>query len=86
MSIRLIVFLLFGLLCSNSEAQQQQKFLIRTGKIFDSESGQFKQGLSIVVVNAKIEGVKAEKDLTAEEKNYSLIDLSNYAVLPGLID
>ena len=67
-------------------AQEPQKFLIRTGKLFDSETGLFKSGVSILVVNSKIESLKSDKDLTAEEKKYSLIDLSNYAVLPGLID
>ncbi len=69
------------------KAQENQKFLILTGKLFDSELGQFKKGMSILVNDSRIEAVKPEKDVTAEEKkNYKLIDLLQYTVLPGLID
>ena len=65
----------------------QEKFLIKAGKLFDSEAGEFKTGMVILVSNNTIDAVKPEKDITdAEKKNYSVIDLSSYAVLPGLID
>ncbi|MEP6616729.1 MAG: amidohydrolase family protein [Ginsengibacter sp.] len=80
----LLFFLIFPLVLG---AQEAHKFLIRAGKLFDSESGQFKTGQSIFVNNGKIESVKSEKDiLPAERTDYQLIDLSKYAVLPGLID
>lgn len=69
------------------KAQGSEKILIKTGKLFDSETGQFKTGISILVNNSIIEAVKPDKDLTAaERKDYTLIDLSMYTVLPGLID
>src|SRR5687768_15991620 len=69
------------------KAQGSEKILIKTGKLFDSETGQFKTGISILVNNSIIEAVKPDKDVTAaERKDYTLIDLSMYTVLPGLID
>ncbi|MCW3075061.1 MAG: amidohydrolase [Flaviaesturariibacter sp.] len=80
-------FLLFLFLSISLQAQQSQKYLIKAGKLFDSESGQFKTGLSILVNANKIEAVKPDKEVSeTEKKEYVLIDLSNYTVLPGLID
>jgi len=82
-----LFLLLFVFISFATSAQDNKKFLIRAGKLFDSESGQFKTGMSILVNDGKIEAVKPVKNVTAEEeKNYELIDLSKYAVLPGLID
>lgn len=62
-------------------------YRIKTGSLFDSETGTFKKGLSVLVRGANIEAVKTEAELTDAEKNeYSLIDLSAYTLLPGLID
>jgi imidazolonepropionase-like amidohydrolase len=81
----LLVYLFF--LPSLLYAQQSGNYLIKTGKLFDSEAGIFKTGMYILVKQAHIEAIKSEKELTSEEKkNHQLIDLSNYAVLPGLID
>jgi len=66
--------------------QQKQQYLIKTGKLFDSETAEFKSGLVILVTGNIIDTVKAEKDLTANEKKYTVIDLSKSTVLPGLID
>lgn len=85
----LFSFLFFSVLLNAQElrAQDNTKYLIKAGKLFDSETGQFKIGMCILVNNTKIEAVKLEKDITiAEQKDYVLIDLSKYAVLPGLID
>ncbi|HEY1200297.1 MAG TPA: amidohydrolase family protein [Niastella sp.] len=69
------------------KAQDNPRFLIKAGKLFDSETGQFKTGMSILVNGSAIEAVKADKELTAREQGaYQLIDLSRYTVLPGLID
>lgn len=68
-------------------AQPPDKFLIRTGQLFDSESGEFKSGLCILVNGNLIEAVKPAKEITdVEAGSYKLIDLSKYTVLPGLID
>lgn len=68
-------------------AQENQKFLIRAGKLFSSETGEFKTGMAILVNGNRIEAVKESTTLTADElKNYTLIDLSKHTVLPGLID
>jgi imidazolonepropionase-like amidohydrolase len=67
--------------------QQATSFLIRAGKLFDSETGTFKAGMVLLVNNQKIEAVKTEAELTGGEKSgRQVIDLSAYAVLPGLID
>jgi imidazolonepropionase-like amidohydrolase len=68
-------------------AQTNGKYLVRAGSLFDSETGQFKEGMAILVNDHKITAVKPGKDVSAEEqKAYQLIDLSEYTVLPGLID
>jgi imidazolonepropionase-like amidohydrolase len=83
--VSLLLITLFSL--SSSAQQTPSKFLIKAGKIFNSETGEFKTGMSILVTGNRIDTVKAEKDVSAEEKkNYQLIDLSAYTVLPGLID
>jgi len=70
----LFVITQFALLLA---AQEKQKFLSKAGKLVNSEAGEFKTGMVILVSNNMIDTVKAEKDLTAaEKKNYSLIDLS----------
>jgi imidazolonepropionase-like amidohydrolase len=68
-------------------AQTNGKYLIRAGRMFDSETGQFKDGMTILVDGDKIVAVKSSKEVSEqEEKDYKLIDLSSYTVLPGLID
>jgi len=68
-------------------AQPNKSYLIKTGKLFDSESAQFKSGLDILVARGHIEDVKPDASVTDEErKKYTLIDLSAYTVMPGLID
>jgi imidazolonepropionase-like amidohydrolase len=66
---------------------RSQSFLIRAGKLFNSETGEFQKGMVILVSGNRIDTVKAEKNVTAAEKEkYQLVDLSAYTVLPGLID
>ncbi|MDB5029478.1 MAG: amidohydrolase [Mucilaginibacter sp.] len=68
-------------------AQTDKVYLIKTGRLFDSEVAQFKTGLDIIVKNGRIDDVKADKDIpTAEREKYTLIDLSAFTILPGLID
>jgi imidazolonepropionase-like amidohydrolase len=81
--------LLFLLLLSGQLifAQTNSKYLIRAGRLFDSETGQFRDSMVILVDNNKISAVKASKEVTGQdEKDYQIIDLSQYTVLPGLID
>lgn len=82
--------LLFGLLLLPLGLTAQEKvslYLIRTGKLFDSETGEFKKGMVILVKDEKIDGVRTEAELTeAEKAGREVVDLSAYAVLPGLID
>jgi imidazolonepropionase-like amidohydrolase len=63
-----LFLLLFVFISFATHAQENKKFLIRAGKLFDSESGQFKTGMSILVNDGKIEAVKPVKNVTAEEK------------------
>ncbi|HTR29042.1 MAG TPA: amidohydrolase family protein [Puia sp.] len=82
-------FLLFLLLicCQSVLAQTGGKYLIRAGSLFDSEAGQFREGMAIMIDNNKITAVRPFKELSGQQKqDYQLIDLSEYAVLPGLID
>ena len=68
-------------------AQQEMKTLIKAGKLFNSETGKFQSDIGIVVSNNEIEIVKLFKEFSEEEKkDYKIIDLSKYTVLPGLID
>ncbi len=68
-------------------AQQEMKTLIKAGKLFNSETGKFQSDIGIVVSNTEIEMVKLFKEFSEEEKkDYKIIDLSKYTVLPGLID
>jgi len=81
------IFFALLLLPYLSIAQTSHKYLIKTGKLFDSETGTFKIGLDVLVDGNRIEGVKPDKDVTANEKgDHQLIDLSKYTVLAGLID
>ena len=83
-----LAFISFLLIVSvTSLTQQKQQYLIKAGKLFDSETKLFKSGMAILITGNMIDTVKSEKDLTAvERKNYTLLDLSKFTVMPGLID
>lgn len=86
--------MLKGIICSllllvwqAAISQQSNNYLIKAGKLFDSETGQFKSGQVILVKGRVIESIVTENELTPQQKkDYQLIDLSKYTVLPGLID
>lgn len=81
----LIVQLL--LVAVTATAQEKAFYLIKAGKLFDSEAGEFKTGMVILVKDQKIEAVKPEREVSeAERAGRQVVDLSAYAVLPGLID
>ncbi len=86
MSTSRIITLLIALYLFTSPAEAQ-RYLIRAGKLFNSETGVFQKDMAILVSGTRIDTVKAGKDLTAADKEkYELVDLSAYTVLPGLID
>ncbi|RPD50981.1 amidohydrolase family protein [Paracnuella aquatica] len=74
--------------CSLYSVAQTDNYLIRAGKLFDSETGRFLTGRVVLVKGRTIEAVKEEAALTAAEKSTfsRVVDLSAYAVMPGLID
>lgn len=77
----------FLALCNSVIAQTNVKYLIRAGSLFDSESGQFRDDMTILINDNKIAAVKPTTAVTPqEEKDREVIDLSKYTVLPGLID
>ncbi|HEV3326628.1 MAG TPA: hypothetical protein VG052_13515 [Puia sp.] len=59
-------FLLFFLLAFGNiaPAQPNGKYLIKAGSLFDSETGQFREGMTVLVNNNKIIAVKPLKELT----------------------
>jgi imidazolonepropionase-like amidohydrolase len=80
--IALLLFMPFIL-----SAQDSKKILIKTGQLFNSETGNFQPDMAIIVSGNKIESIKPYKEISANDKNqYELIDLSKYTILPGLID
>jgi imidazolonepropionase-like amidohydrolase len=83
---KIVIFLLLFL--AGGAQAQTGGYLIRGGKLFDSETGNFKTGMVILVKGQVIDAVKEEKALTdAERKDYvNIIDLTGFAVMPGLID
>lgn len=85
--MRNILLFLLMTPCHFILAQTNGNYLIRAGSLFDSETGQFRDGMAILVNDNKIAAVKSSKDVSQQEqKDYQLIDLSEYTVLPGLID
>jgi imidazolonepropionase-like amidohydrolase len=78
---------LFIAVCLMAQTASAQRYLIRAGKMFNSETGVFQKDMAVLVTGTRIDTVKAGKDVTAADKEkYQLIDLSAYTVLPGLID
>jgi imidazolonepropionase-like amidohydrolase len=83
--------LLFALLLLGASVVMAQErassYLIKAGKVFDSETGTFNTGMVILVKDQKIEAVRPEREVSeADRAGRKVVDLSNYAVLPGLID
>ncbi len=78
--------IIFSLLCSFILLQlaAQKTIAIKCGSLLDTKSGQVLQNQTILVKDNKIESVVATKSFI--QKTDSIIDLSSYFVLPGLID
>ena len=69
------------------KAQETNKVLIRAGKMFNSETGVFMNDMALLIEGKKIKVVKPYKEISEKEKKeFELIDLSKYTILPGLID
>ena len=67
--------------------QENKNTLIKAGSMFNSETGTFQPDIAVFISGGKIQNVKPFKDVSAKEKKeYELIDLSKYTLLPGLID
>ncbi|HEY4337772.1 MAG TPA: hypothetical protein VGM89_17785, partial [Puia sp.] len=64
--------LLFVLLLLGSGVVMAQErgslYLIRAGKLFDSETGEFKTGMVILVKEQKIEAVRPEREVSEAER------------------
>lgn len=87
MNKTLATIVLIFLVYSRGYTQTPKRYLINTGKIFNSVTGEFLKGQTIIINGNRIESIKKTTDVTSEEKNSSIfVDLSSYAVLPGLID
>ena len=83
---KLILILLIVVPCL-LKAQDNKKVLIRAGKMFNTETGIFLNDMAMLVVGKTIRVIQPYKETTEKEKkDYELIDLSKYTVLPGLID
>jgi imidazolonepropionase-like amidohydrolase len=82
----LLTAFLYGCMCFSYA--QTTAYQIKAGKLFDSESGTFQTNKVILVRGEKVDTVKNSQDLTAaDQKTYAtVIDLSAYTVMPGLID
>ena len=69
------------------KAQDTNKVLIRAGKMFNSETGVFSNDMALLIEGKKIKIIKPYKEISErEKKEFELIDLSKYTILPGLID
>ncbi len=71
------------LLCSIASFSQKT-IAIKCGKLFDSRSGQVLSNQVVIVKGNTIESIVAAAAF--KQKTDSVIDLSGYYVLPGLID
>jgi imidazolonepropionase-like amidohydrolase len=82
--MRSFILLLTIVLTSFISFSQQKTIAIRCGKILDTRSGKVLSNQVILVKGNKIELVTDAASF--KQKTDSVIDLSNYYVLPGLID
>lgn len=70
--------------CIASNIDAQKTIAIKCGQLLDTKSGQTLSNQIIIVRDNKVEAVVAANSF--KQKTDSIIDLSNYFVLPGLID
>ncbi|MCC5852196.1 MAG: amidohydrolase family protein [Alkalimonas sp.] len=60
--------------------------LILAGQLLDVRSGELRANQAILVQEQRIEQVLPARQLTSEQRALPTLDLSNYTVLPGLLD
>jgi imidazolonepropionase-like amidohydrolase len=82
--MRSIILLLTIVLTSSVTYSQQKTIAIHCGKMLDTRSGKLLSNQTILVKGNKIELITDAASF--KQKTDSVIDLSNYYVLPGLID
>ncbi len=70
--------------CIASQTDAQKTIAIKCGQLLDTKSGQILSNQIILVKDNKIDGIVSANAFN--QKTDSFIDLSNYFVLPGLID
>jgi imidazolonepropionase-like amidohydrolase len=78
------IFVFTSLLLCTLASLSQKTIAIKCGKLFDSRSGQVLSNQVVIVKGNTIEAVVAAAAF--KQKTDSVIDLSGYYVLPGLID
>jgi imidazolonepropionase-like amidohydrolase len=81
--MRSLLFLLFGLLFFT--AQSQKITMLKCGQVLDVRTGEISKNVVIVIKGNSIESILPPGAL-AKIKADTVIDLSAYTVLPGLID
>lgn len=79
--VKLLVLVLF--ITNLPQLYSQHNIVMRCGVFFDSENAVFKENVYIKIIGNKISDVSSFYVPTA---NDTLIDLSTYSVMPGLID
>ena len=87
----LVVFL--ALLSSFALAQSQpaatpapKTVLVKAARLLDVASGQYQNGVAILVEGDRIKAIGPAAQLQAQAPNAEVIDLGNATLLPGLID
>lgn len=90
-AMRLLVVVWLAVFCLPVRAQSSGSsagYLIRAGKLFDSESGLFRTDMVILVKGMWVDEIKPAMALTNEDRDrYThVVDLTAYTVMPGLID
>lgn len=78
--LAILIAILFSLV---TFSQSKDIYLIKAGKVFNSQTGTFTGDMQILVEGKKIK--KVAKEIVIEE-NIEIIDLSDFTVIPGLID
>ena len=78
-----VLFVLLSAFALQCNAQNQQTYLLKVGKLYDSENNIFVKDEQILITGNRI--VKVGKELEIPE-NTEVIDLTNATVTPGLID